>query len=38
VIYFGEMVHHLKRIKGKYAVQMLCGGGGVGIAAVVEAV
>jgi acetyl-CoA acyltransferase len=38
VVYFGEMVHHLKRIKGKYGLQMLCGGGGVGIAAVVEAV
>ncbi len=38
VIYFGEMVRHLKRINGKAAVQMLCGGGGVGIATVVEAV
>ncbi len=38
VLYFGEMVHHLKRTKGKYGVQMLCGGGGIGIAAVVEAV
>ena len=38
VIYFGEMCRHLKRIKGRAAVQMLCGGGGVGIAAVVEAV
>lgn len=37
-LYFGEMVHHLKRIGGKAAVQMLCGGGGVGIATVVEAV
>ena len=36
VIYFGEMVHHLNRIKGKCGVQMLCGGGGVGIATVVE--
>lgn len=38
VLYFGEMVRHLKRINGKYGVQMLCGGGGLGIAAVVEAV
>jgi acetyl-CoA C-acetyltransferase len=38
VIYFGEMVHHLKRTKSKRAIQMVCGGGGLGIAAVVEAV
>ena len=38
VIYFGEMCRHLKRIKGRAGVQMLCGGGGVGIATVVEAV
>ena len=38
VIFFGEMVHHLKRTGGKAGVQMLCGGGGVGIATVVEAV
>ena len=38
VIYFGELVHHLRRTGGKVAVQMLCGGGGVGIATVVEAV
>lgn len=37
-IYFGEMVHHLKRTRGKAGIQMLCGGGGVGIAMVVEAV
>lgn len=37
-LYFGEMVHHLKRTKGRAGVQMLCGGGGVGIAIVVEAV
>ncbi len=37
-LYFGEMVHHLKRIRGKAGLQMLCGGGGVGIAIVVEAV
>ena len=38
VIYFGEVVHHLKRTRGKAGVQMLCGGGGVGIATVVEAI
>lgn len=37
-IFFGEMVHHLKRTGGRAGIQMLCGGGGVGIAAVVEAV
>ena len=38
VIYFGEMCRHLKRTKGRAALQMICGGGGVGIACVVEAV
>lgn len=38
VLYFGEMVRHLKRTNGRYGVQMLCGGGGLGIAAVVESV
>ncbi len=38
VLYFGEMVHHLKRINGRAGVQMLCGGGGLGVAAVIEAV
>jgi acetyl-CoA acetyltransferase len=37
-IYFGEMVHHLARTGGKSGLQMICGGGGVGIATVVEAV
>ena len=37
VVYFGEMIHHLKRTNGKYGLQMLCGGGGIGIATVVEA-
>ena len=37
IVYFGEMVHHLKRTNGKYGLQMLCGGGGIGIATVVEA-
>jgi acetyl-CoA C-acetyltransferase len=35
-IYFGEMIHHLKRTNGRFGVQMLCGGGGIGIATVVE--
>ncbi len=38
VVYFGEMCRHLARIKGRAGLQMLCGGGGVGIAAVVERV
>lgn len=38
VIYFGEMARHLKRTKGRAGLQMICGGGGVGIATVVEAV
>jgi len=36
VLYFGEMLHHLKRTKGRCGLQMLCGGGGIGIATVVE--
>jgi len=38
VVYFCEMVQHLKRINGRAGVQMMCGGGGLGIATVVEAV
>lgn len=38
VIYFGEMCRHLKRTKGRAGLQMICGGGGIGIATVVEAV
>jgi len=38
IVYFGEMVHHLKRTKGRAGLQMLCGGGGIGIATVVERV
>ena len=38
VIYFGEMAHHLKRTGARAGVQMVCGGGGVGIATIVEAV
>lgn len=37
VLYFAEMVRHLKRTRGKYGIQTLCGGGGLGVAAVVEA-
>jgi acetyl-CoA acyltransferase len=36
VIYFGEMVHQLKRSNGNYGLQMICGGGGIGISTVVE--
>ena len=36
VIYFGEMVHHLKRTGGHAGLQMMCGGGGIGIATVIE--
>jgi acetyl-CoA acyltransferase len=38
VIYFGEMAHHLKRTKKRAGIQMMCGGGGIGIATVIEAV
>lgn len=37
VIYFNEMVHQLKNNNKKYGVQLMCGGFGVGIATVVEA-
>lgn len=36
VIYFTEMVHYLTNYNMRYGLQMLCGGGGVGIASVVE--
>mgnify|MGYP005636137083 CR=1 FL=1 len=38
VLWFSEMVHHLRRINGKAGMQMMCGGGGIGIATIVEAV
>jgi acetyl-CoA acetyltransferase len=38
VLWFTEMVHHLKRINGRAGMQMMCGGGGIGIATIVEAV
>ena len=38
VLYFSEMVRHLRRIKGHWGLQMLCGGGGLGVAAVIQAV
>ncbi|MFX1490380.1 MAG: thiolase family protein, partial [Promethearchaeota archaeon] len=37
VIYFTEMVHYMKNYHKKYGVQLMCGGFGVGIASVVEA-
>lgn len=36
VLYFGEMVRHLRRTNGRFGIQTLCGGGGLGVAAVVE--
>ena len=38
VLYFSEMVRHLKRTGKKFGIQTLCGGGGLGVAAVVETV
>jgi len=38
VLYFTEMVHHMVRNDLKYGLQTLCGGGGVGIATIVERV
>ncbi len=36
VIYFSEMVHELNRQGGRWGLQMICGGGGIGIATTVE--
>jgi acetyl-CoA acetyltransferase family protein len=38
VIYFTEMVHYLAENNLKYGIQTLCGGGGVGIATIVEGI
>jgi acetyl-CoA acetyltransferase family protein len=38
VIYFSEMCHYLHNNKKKYGLQMMCGGGGVGIANCVEGI
>lgn len=38
VIWFAEMIHEMRRRGLKKGIQMMCGGGGVGIATVVEAV
>jgi len=38
VIFFGEMVWEMKRRNLRWGIQTLCGGGGVGIATVVERV
>jgi acetyl-CoA acetyltransferase family protein len=38
VIWFSEMVHHLKRINGRAGMMMMCGGGGIGISTIVERV
>ena len=37
-LYFGEMARHLKRTNGNYGIQMICGGGGLGISSVIESV
>ncbi len=36
IVYFTEMVHWLVNNKKRYGVQLMCGGGGVGISTVVE--
>jgi len=36
VIYFTEMIHEIQRRGLRYGLQTLCGGGGVGIATIVE--
>lgn len=36
VIYFVEMIYEMQRKKDKYGIETLCGGGGVGIATIVE--
>ncbi|MFX0016128.1 MAG: thiolase family protein [Promethearchaeota archaeon] len=36
VHYFSDMVHYLVNKKKRYGIQTLCGGGGVGIATVIE--
>jgi acetyl-CoA C-acetyltransferase len=36
VIYFTEMVHEMQRKHLRHGIQTLCGGGGVGIATIVE--
>jgi len=36
VIYFSEMCHELQHRKGRWGLQLICGGGGIGIATVVE--
>jgi acetyl-CoA acyltransferase len=36
VIYFSEMCHELNARDGRWGLQLICGGGGIGIATVVE--
>lgn len=36
VIYFSEMCHELNARRGRWGLQLVCGGGGIGIATVVE--
>jgi acetyl-CoA C-acetyltransferase len=36
VIYFAEMIHEMQHKKLRFGIETLCGGGGVGIATIVE--
>lgn len=36
VIYFAEMIYEMQRRGLRYGIETLCGGGGVGIATIVE--
>lgn len=38
VVWFAEMAQHLKRTKGRAGMMMMCGGGGIGISTIIEAV
>lgn len=38
VIYFTEMVHYIAENNLRYGIQTLCGGGGIGIATIVEGI
>lgn len=38
VMYFAEMVHYIVKNNLRYGIQTLCGGGGIGIATIVEGI
>ncbi len=38
VMYFAEMVHYIAKNSLRYGIQTLCGGGGIGIATIVEGI